>query len=179
MLWPWCEFRMHVWNVLHATRWKYRTQKSRQKSPSWHHPTTLSGSIFATKAYIDNRKKKLLSSNISSTCPHSMVGHWPTFLVMAAMRSRCGRYILIMWLLLSSFSSPNLNRRRLDVYHFHTWCGLSANLECMSEICCTRLAENTGRKNDAKNRHLGAIPQICRAISLQRRHVSTIGKKTC
>jgi len=25
----------------------------------------------------------------------------------------------------------------------HTWCGLSANLECRSETCCTRLAENT------------------------------------
>jgi len=24
------------------------------------------------------------------------------------------------------------------------WCGLSANLECMPEICCKRLAENTG-----------------------------------
>ena len=31
--------------------------KSRQKSPSGHHPTTLSGYIFATKACIDNRKK--------------------------------------------------------------------------------------------------------------------------
>ena len=30
--------------------------------------------------------------------------------------------------------------------YFHTWCGLSANLECTSELCCTRLAENTGRK---------------------------------
>jgi len=27
MMWPWCEFRMQVWNVLHAARWKYRTQK--------------------------------------------------------------------------------------------------------------------------------------------------------
>jgi len=53
---------------------------------------------------------------------------------------------------------------------------LSANLECMSETCCTRLAENTGRKNDAKNRHLGTIPQLCRAISSQLRHESTIGK---
>jgi len=46
------------------------------------------------------------------------------------------------------FSSPNLIGRRLDVYlpYFHTWCGLSANLECMSEMCCTRLAVNTGRK---------------------------------
>jgi len=42
---------------------------------------------------------------------------------------------------------------------------------------CTCLAENTGRKNDAKNRHLGTIPQLCRAISSQLRHVSTIGKK--
>ena len=36
---------------------KYRTQKSRQKSPSGHHRTTLSAYIFATKALIDNRKK--------------------------------------------------------------------------------------------------------------------------
>jgi len=44
-----------------------------QKSPSVHHRTTLSGYIFATKAHIDNRKKKLLSSNSSPTCPYNMV----------------------------------------------------------------------------------------------------------
>jgi len=55
--------------------------------------------------------------------------------------------------------------------------GPSANLECRSERCCTRLAANTGPKNVAKNRHLGTIPQLCRAISSQLRHVSTIGKK--
>ena len=43
-------------------------------------------------------------------------------------------------------------------------------------MCCTRLAGNTGRKNDAKNRHLRTIAQFCRAISSQLRHVSTIGK---
>ena len=43
--------------MLRAARWKYRTQKSRQKSLSRHHRTTLSGHIFATKACIDNRKK--------------------------------------------------------------------------------------------------------------------------
>jgi len=47
----------------------------------------------------------------------------------------------------------------------------------MSETCCTPLAENTGRKNDAKNRHLGIIAHVCRAVSSQLRHVSTIGKK--
>ena len=56
MVWPQCEFRMHVWNVRHAARWKYRTQKSRQKSPSGHHRTTSSGYIFANKACIDNQK---------------------------------------------------------------------------------------------------------------------------
>jgi len=52
-------------------------QKSRQKSPSGHHRTNLSGYIFATKARIDNRKKHLLSSNMSSTCPHIMVNFGP------------------------------------------------------------------------------------------------------
>ena len=41
---------------------------------------------------------------------------------------------------------------------------------------CTRLAENTGHKNDAKSRHLGIIARLCQAISLKLRHVSTIGK---
>ena len=55
---------------------KYRTQKSRQKSPSGHHRTNSSGYIFANKACIDNRKN-LLSSNISSTCPHNMANFGP------------------------------------------------------------------------------------------------------
>jgi len=55
--------------VLHAARWKYRTQKS----PFWHHRTTLSGYIFGTKACIDNWKKLVLNSNTSSACPDNMV----------------------------------------------------------------------------------------------------------
>jgi len=35
----------------------------------------------------------------------------------------------------------------------------------------------TGRKNDAKNRHLGTIAQLCWAVSSQLRHISTIGEK--
>jgi len=60
--------------------------------------------------------------------------------------------------------------------YFDTWCGPSANLECRSETCCARLTENTGRKTVTKNRHLGTIAQLCRAISSQLRHISTIGK---
>jgi len=46
---------------------------------------------------------------------------------------------------------------------------LGANLECRSRW-------NIGRKNYAINRHLRTIAQSCRAISLQLRHLATIGK---
>ena len=55
-------------------------------------------------------------------------------------------------------------------------CGPSANLECRSEMCCTQLAGNAGSKKSPKIRHLGTIAQLCRAISSQLKHVSTIGK---
>jgi len=73
---------MHVWNVLHVARRKYRTQKIAITSPPGHHLTTLSGCIFATKALVDNRKN-LLISNISSTCIHNMVNFGP---LMAQIR---------------------------------------------------------------------------------------------
>ena len=37
----------------------------------------MSSYIFATKAHIDHRKKKLLNSNIFSTCPYDMVNFGP------------------------------------------------------------------------------------------------------
>jgi len=52
-------------------------QKFAKKSSSAHHRTTLLGYIFTTKARIDNQKKNLLNSNISSTCPHNMVNFGP------------------------------------------------------------------------------------------------------
>ena len=61
--------------------------------------------------------------------------------------------------------------------YFHTWCGLSLNLRCRSETCCTRLAENAGPRKLPQIRHLRTIAQLCRVISSQIRHVSTIGEK--
>jgi len=46
MVWPYCKFRMQIWSVLHVARWKYTMQKIAKKSPSGHHPTTLSSYIF-------------------------------------------------------------------------------------------------------------------------------------
>ena len=68
-----------------------------------------------------------------------------------------------LYLSSSFFSSPNLSG----------WCGLSANSECMSEMCCMRLAE---KYRTQKNRHFGTIAQLSRAISSELRHISTIGK---
>ena len=99
----------------------------------------------------------------------------PNSIIMATLWNRAGHDIFALWFLsffffLLLFSSPNLSGR---------WrCGLSANLECRSEMCCTWLAENTGCKKVTKNRHRGTIAQLCRAISPQLRHISTIGK-TC
>jgi len=42
---------------------------------------------------------------------------------MAALRNRAGHYIFVLWFLLLSsffFSSPNLSRHALDVYHTST-----------------------------------------------------------
>jgi len=65
---------MQVWNVLHAARWKYRTQKS----PSGYRRTTLSGYISPQLRHVSTMGKKLvLSSNMSSTCPHNMVNCGP------------------------------------------------------------------------------------------------------
>ena len=69
------------------------------------------------------------------------------------MAALCNRGIIFLSFFLL-FSSPNLSRRRLDVYH-----------------------TSKNRKKIAKIRHLGTIAQLCRAISSQLRHISTIGKK--
>jgi len=43
-------------------------------------------------------------------------------------------------------------------HHFHIWCGLSANLDCTFEMCCTRLAENTGHKKSPFCHHRTNLP---------------------
>jgi len=60
---------MQVWTVLHAARCKCRTQKIARNSPSGHHRTTLLGYIFATKAHIDNRKKRVKQQYLPHMSP--------------------------------------------------------------------------------------------------------------
>ena len=140
--------------------------------------------VYIVNRYTVDSGNDLLTSNdtlpISVWLGRSM--HPQQHLVMAALWNRAGHYIFVLCFLLSIFffflSAPILSRHKLDVYHTsHTWCGLSANLGCRSEMCCMRLTENTGHKKSSKIRHLGTIAQLCRTISSQLRHISTIGKK--
>ena len=95
---------------------------------------------------------------------------------MTALRSRCGHYIFVLWFL-SIFFPRLISPAQIGCLpYIHTWCALSANLGCRSEKCCTWLAKNTRHKKSPKICHLSTITQLCRAISSQLRHVSTIGK---
>ena len=80
--------------------------------------------------------------------------------VMAALCNRAGHYIFALWFLsifyLSFFSFPRLISAAAGWMSAILWHMVwpSANLECRSERCCTRLAANAGPQKVAKNRHL-------------------------
>jgi len=249
---------MQVWNVLRAARRKIQHAKIAKKSPSEHHPTSLSGYIFATKACIGNRKKKLVKQQyISSTCPRNMVnfgplaaeivsllwgtpanfngfrvlaallhgtpvvgvsqtlrrwtegatcirqgghyiGHWPTFLVNSKMEwctsvqhfttnsmiiyygcpmDRAGHYIFALWFLsffylfFRRLISAAADRMSTILPHM-VWplCEFRMQVWNVLHTVCWKYRTQ-------KNRHFGTIAQLCRAISSELRHVSTIGKK--
>jgi len=75
------------------------------------------------------------------------------------------------------FSSPNLSGRRLDVYHTSTHGVALVRIQNASLKPTARGSLRYRTQNDAKNRHLGIIAEVCLAISSRLRHVSTIGKK--
>jgi len=78
---------------------------------------------------------------------------------MAALRSRCGHYIFALWFLLSFiylFFSPNLSRRRLDVYHISTH---GVALVRISDAGLKRAARGSLKVQDAQNGHLGTVAQ--------------------
>ena len=80
-----CMPYFHTWCGLSANlecrseTFSLKTQDAK-KSPKitiWAPSHNFVGYIFATKARIDNRKKNLLSSNMSCTCLHNMVNFGP------------------------------------------------------------------------------------------------------
>jgi len=107
---------------------------------------------------------------------------WPPYVTgQAIMFLPCGFFLFY---LLSSIFCLLFSRLISAVADWMSTIGLllhmvwpSANLECGSEMCCTRLAGNAGPKKSPKIRHLGTIAQLCRTIYSQLRHIWMIGKK--
>jgi len=101
---------------------------------------------------------------------------------MAALCNRAGHYIFALSFLSSFFFFFLLfflaesQRPQIGCLpYFHTWCGPSANLECIMQVWNVLHAARWKYRTQ-KNRHFGTIAQFCRAVSSQLRHVSTIGK---
>ena len=128
---------MQLWNVLHAARWKYKTQKSRQKSQSRHHRTTLSGYIFAT--YRQSEKKLVKHQFVLHMSSYNMVNfglltaeicwrvsstpaNFNGFRVLAALQ----RWCRCQWLTLTMISHVGFGVRsprygRLLSFHVGGW----------------------------------------------------------
>jgi len=97
---------------------------------------------------------------------------WMHNVIMATLCNRAGRHIFVLRFLLLFFLAYSQPLQIGCLPYFHTCCGLSANLKCRSEVCCTRLAENIGCKNSPSAHCTNLSGYI-----LQLRHVSTLGKK--
>ena len=124
--------------------------------------------------------RSLVGSEMCIRDRHSTSGRHPNFAALNRGRHLCSagrpsRWALAHILVLLLFFFPRLISAvppRLDVYHTSTnGVALVRILECRSETCCKRLAENTGRKKSTKNQHLGTIAQIFWAVSSNKTRV--------
>jgi len=131
MVWPWCEFRMQVWNVLHTARWKYRTKKWCNRACS------LPWVVQLQKGWTDRDAVWCVDSGwskeacIRRRCTLVQPGEYDwTFHVRrhasflwppCAIGQVAGHYIFaVVSFFLLFYSSSNLSGRRLNVYHTST-----------------------------------------------------------
>ena len=88
---------------------------------------------------------------IAEDCPILVVLLWPSYGIrQAIMFLPCGFFFYLLFSFLV-YSQPS---QIGCLPYLHTWCGLSANLGCRSETCCTRLAEMQDAKKSLNIRHL-------------------------
>jgi len=88
---------------------------------------------------------------------HSCIIWVNAAIFMVALWNRADHYIFILFLssfFFFCFFLALSQRSEIGCLpYFHTWCGLSANLECWSKMCCTWLSEDTGRKKSPSGHH--------------------------
>ena len=127
-------------------------------STFWCMSLTMKKWLLQQTAVVHQCKRRMCwvcrdTANSEGVCPSRTItsktvfhNRLKTYLFMAALCNRGPLYfcpvISIFFYLLSSFFPRLISAAA----YFDTWCGPSANLECRSEMCCSRLAANTGRK---------------------------------
>ena len=125
---------------------------------------------YADRYDLTTRRIKILNLN-SLELRHLL---WPPYILRQAI------YIFILWFLLSFFFFPRLISAVGDWMVYHTSTHRVA-LRCKFRMQIWNVLRAAHWKYStqkiAKSRHLDTIhPQLCRAISSQLRHVSTIEK---
>ena len=136
-------------------------------------------SIFLTKsAMADGRHiEKVTNCHITATA-------WPIAMKFARWRilticTICGPLKFFFFFFLSFFLSffPRLISTVGNWMStiLHTWCG-KFRMQVWNVRAARGWLKIRHTKKSPKSRHLGTITQFCQAISLQLRHVSTIGK---
>jgi len=103
-------------------------------------PLPSSDSIWATIVW--KIREKIIVAALYSRCDIIFLP-WDFYLSSFYLSS----FYLFLFLALSQQSQIGC------LPYFYTWCDLSANLECMSEMCCTRLAGNIGHKKSPSAHH--------------------------
>ena len=95
----------------------------------------------------------------------------------------CGFYLLLLSIFFPRIISAVGDWIIGCLPYIHTRCGLSANLECMSEMCCTRLAENIARKKSPFLHHRttlsGCIFAAEAYIDNRKKMLNTDNNSTC
>jgi len=98
---------------------------------------------FFTETVINVRNQLPSTVNVSSlACFRRPIGSvdFTDILIMVALCNKADHYIFVCGFFFLFGYLPYL----------HTWCGLSVNLGCRSETCCTRVAGNAGPQNRQK-----------------------------
>jgi len=110
--------------------------------------TQLCQAISSQLRHLSTVGKKLLKSSVSPTCPHNMVNFGPlTAEICWRVWGHPSKFQRVSCL--GSITAQHSSSGRQPDFAVLNR-GLSANLECMPELCCMRLTENTGCVNDAK-----------------------------
>ena len=108
----------------------------------------------------DNFRGALCKS--SRSLSHLLMSSCFQSIIIATLRSRCRRSILsLLFLVLSSLFLVYSQRPQIGwLPCFHTWRGLSANLGCRSEMCCTRWYFYTAWKGNPSSQ-VWLFVQLC------------------